>query len=211
MKKVELTTRERRQEVGCVLTKDTSNAMEYRRRKQERGDSNSDGYRYIDVAGRKSKEGQLYTILLWMRKRGSCRSCQTSAQEVSAFKASNNKHVPRYKLVHEGYKDEYVTTDYTFYYPKPEHLKTCNKRWPSLQKLKRKGTERRHREYDKRCGGNKDKKHDLKDKLIRTVDGDHKCVYCEKTRPYPSSKAEIERRSNERPCEKLKQEHHDDR
>ena len=71
--------------------------------------------------------------------------------------------------------------------------------------------ERRHREYDKRCGGNKDKKCDLKDKWTKTVDKEHKRVHHEKTRLDPSSEAEIERRSSERLCEKLKQKRYDDR
>ena len=103
--------------------------------------------------------------------------------------ASYDGHVPKYKLVNEAYTDEYVTNDYTVYYLKPEHLMTHDKRCASLLEIKKKGMERRHREYDKRCGGNKDKKHDLKDQWIKVVDREHKrahrCQHQEKAQRAP--------------------------
>ena len=57
--------------MGCAIMEYTLKAVEYRRRKQESGASNSDGYRYyIDIAGRESEERQLYAISLRMRDGG---------------------------------------------------------------------------------------------------------------------------------------------
>ena len=88
--------------------------------------------------------------------------------------ASHDGHVPKYELVNEGYNDKYVTNDYTVYYPKPEHLKSHDGRWASLSEIERKGMERHHREYGKRCGGNEDKKRDPEDQWTKVVDRDHK-------------------------------------
>ena len=92
-------------------------------------------------------------------------------RRVPAFGASNDKYVIIYKLVNEGYNDEYVSDDYSFYHPKPEHLKTHDKRWPSLSELKKRGMKQRRREYG---GRNKNKEREPEDKCMKTVDGAHR-------------------------------------
>ena len=67
--------------------------------------------------------------------------------------------------------------------------------------------EHRVREWS---GRNEYKKRELQ-KWIKAVYIAHRCFHRNMTGPDPSSDEEAERRSNERPCEKLKQEHHDDR
>ena len=56
-------------------------------------------------------------------------------------------HVPKYKLLWEGYSDGYVTPNWELSYRKPQHLMTLDERWASYTENKRKGMEHRHAEY----------------------------------------------------------------
>ena len=63
-------------------------------------------------------------------------------------------HVPKYKLLWEGYSDGYVTPNWELSYRKPQHLMTLDERWASYTENKRKGMEHRHAEYMEGYGGN---------------------------------------------------------
>ena len=95
------------------------------------------------MVGGKTKRGSCTRLHCGCKKRIAAH-VKLAPRRVPAFRASNNRHIPRYKLVHEGSKDKYVANDYTFDYPKPEHLKRHDERWASPPEIESKGMERRN-------------------------------------------------------------------
>ena len=59
--------------------------------------------------------------------------------------------------------------------------------------------------------GREDKEHELEDKWMTTVDGEHRSFHCKRIKPDPSLEAKFKRRSSEHLCEKFKQKRHEER